>query len=170
MGDMTARGMANKALEGTGDLSALETEIKQSVVAAINEVLQAKLNKTGGEITGNVTVTGNLTVVGTNFIIDVETVEVKDNLLFINNGEIGNGVTAGYAGLEVDRGLAANYFMVFDEATEMFRVGMAGDLETIASQDYVNNKVQKKPDIHTSTEEPTDEQWADGDLWIVHEA
>ena len=43
----------------------------------------------------DVTITGDLTVNGTNFITNTETVEVKDNLLIINNGETGSGVTAG---------------------------------------------------------------------------
>ena len=86
---------------------------------------------------GNLTVTGNLTVNGTNTIVNSATVTTKDNIILVNSGEVGSGVTAGRAGIQVDRGDMADYQMVFGETDDMFKVGQVGNLETIASQNYV---------------------------------
>lgn len=89
----------------------------------------------------NLTVSGNATVSGDSFVVNAATVEVEDNLILINKGEVGAGVTLGQAGLKVDRGTEDPYYMVFDETEEMFKVGIEGDLEIIASQDHVQEKI-----------------------------
>lgn len=93
---------------------------------------------TGNEtVGGNLTVTGNLTVNGTNTVVNSTTVTTKDNIILVNSGEVGSGVSSGKAGIQVDRGDMADYQMVFDETDDMFKVGQVGNLETIASQNYV---------------------------------
>ncbi len=94
-----------------------------------------KLDTCGGTITGNLTLTGNLTVQGTQFIADVETVEIEDNLLLINKNEPGAGVTAGTAGIEIERGSETNYQFLFDETTDTFRVGLSGSLQPVATRE-----------------------------------
>jgi len=94
-------------------------------------------NQTFGQ---NLTITGNLTVNGTTVTVNAETVEVEDNLLLINNGEAGSGVTAGVAGIEVDRGSGTNYQFLFEEASDLFKVGTAGSLQAVATrQDSITN-------------------------------
>ena len=88
-------------------------------------------------IAGNTTLNGNLTVNGTQTIVNATTVATKDNIILVNSGEPGSGVTAGKAGIQVDRGDLADYQIVFDETDDMFKVGQVGQLETIASQNYV---------------------------------
>lgn len=73
--------------------------------------------------TGNVTITGDLTVNGTTTTVDTETVLVEDNFMTLNNGEVGAGVTAGFAGLEIDRGTLTNYGIIFDDISDTFRIG-----------------------------------------------
>ena len=82
----------------------------------------------------NVVVTGNLTVNGTSFIVNTQTVEAKDNLILINSGEVGAGVTAGLAGIEVDRGTATNYQFLFDESDDRFKIGTLGNLQAVATR------------------------------------
>ena len=88
-------------------------------------------------VTGSLTVTGNLNVNGATTTVNSTTVTTQDNIIEVNHGQVGNGVTAGLAGLSVNRGDAPFYQMVYDESVQMFRVGMVGSLETIASQPYV---------------------------------
>lgn len=90
---------------------------------------------------GNLTVTGNLTVNGAQTIVNSTTVTTKDNIVVVNQGEVGDGVTATYAGIQVDRGELTDYRLVFNESIDMFQMGAIGSLETIASQDFVNNQV-----------------------------
>ncbi len=82
----------------------------------------------------NLTVTGNLSILGTEFISNTETVEIEDNLLIINKGEEGAGVTNGIAGLEIDRGTETNFQLVFNETTDDFEVGEVGDLQSVATR------------------------------------
>jgi len=84
---------------------------------------------------GDMTVGGDLTVTGTLFYTDVETVQVADNIIHVNYGEVGAGVTAGQAGLQVDRGTQADYYFVFDEPTDTFRVGVSGTLQAVATRE-----------------------------------
>jgi hypothetical protein len=100
---------------------------------------------------GDLTVTGNLTVNGTTTTINTATLTVEDNIIEVNKGQTGSGVTAGQAGIKVDRGDAASYFMVFDEVSDMFQVGMAGQLETIASQNWVNAHMYVHPSTHPAS-------------------
>jgi hypothetical protein len=91
----------------------------------------------GTAITGGATIIGDLTVSGIQFATQHETVEIADNLLLINDGEVGSGVTASglIAGIEVDRGSATNYRFVFDETSDNFRVGEIGDLQAVATRE-----------------------------------
>jgi len=57
----------------------------------------------------------NLNVTGTFTRIDVNNVTIEDNIILINSGEAGAGVTLGTAGLDVDRGSQAHAYLLFDE-------------------------------------------------------
>lgn len=84
----------------------------------------------------NVTIAGNLTVSGTQFITNTETVEIEDNLLVINNGETGAGVSHpdGVAGIEVDLGTETNYRFVYEQASGFFKIGEIGSLQAVATR------------------------------------
>ena len=99
-----------------------------------------------GTVTGDFTVSGNFHVTGTTTTVDSTTLQVADNIVVVNKGEAGTGVTKGLAGIQVDRGDSADYQFVFDESIDMFRVGMVGNLETLASQNYVQAQISTKAD------------------------
>lgn len=86
---------------------------------------------------GNVVVQGDFTVNGNVVSVDVETVTVKDNTLVLNSGEVGAGVTAGEAGIVVDRGTATDYKFVFDEVSDSFKVGQEGSLQKVATREDI---------------------------------
>lgn len=79
-------------------------------------------------ILNNITIKGNVTQEGSSFITKAETVEVSDNILLLNRGEVGSGVTKGISGIQVDRGALADYQFIFDESDNRFKVGVEGDL------------------------------------------
>ena len=83
----------------------------------------------------NLTITGNLAVDGTTFVVNNQEVTTSDNLIVINDGEAGAGVTAGSAGIEVDRGSSANYQFLFVEADDNFQVGEIGSLQAVATRE-----------------------------------
>ena len=69
------------------------------------------------------TVIGDLYVEGQETVLDTETVEASDNLIFLNAGQQGAGITAGFAGFEADRGTKEPIKLVFDETTDLGRIG-----------------------------------------------
>lgn len=79
-------------------------------------------------VLNNLTIKGNVTQEGSSFITKAETVEVSDNILLLNRGEVGSGVTKGISGIQVDRGALADYQFIFDESDNRFKVGVEGDL------------------------------------------
>lgn len=79
-------------------------------------------------ILNNITIKGNVTQEGSSFITKAETVEVSDNILLLNRGEVGSGVTKGISGIQVDRGALADYQFIFDDSDDRFKVGVEGDL------------------------------------------
>lgn len=86
-------------------------------------------------IGGDLTVSGNLAVNGTTFTSNAETVQVSDNIMVLNYGEVGGGVTAGSAGIEIERGSAVNYQFIFDESTDSFKIGEIGSLQKVATRE-----------------------------------
>lgn len=81
----------------------------------------------GDLIVRNLTVKEDIVFGGSAFIIDTEEVKVTDNILTLNSGEQGEGVTKGISGLEIDRGKLPNYFIIFDESDDRFKCGTEGN-------------------------------------------
>ena len=59
--------------------------------------------------------TGNLVVKGTTTQVDATNLDLKDNIIVLNSGEQGAGVSLSTAGIEIDRGSKPNTQFVFDE-------------------------------------------------------
>jgi len=68
----------------------------------------------------NVAVTGNLIVTGTTTTITTTNLAITDNVIVLNKDEAGAGVTAGTAGVEIERGSVDNASLIWDEATDKF--------------------------------------------------
>ena len=68
-----------------------------------------------GPVQGDVIFTGNITVGGQQTIVNSTNLDVQDNIITVNFGETGSGVTLGTAGLRVDRGQASDGALLFDE-------------------------------------------------------
>ena len=98
-----------------------------------NRYARTEINETFDK---NLTVTGDLIVNGSEFISNTETVEIEDNLGLINSGEEGEGITAGFAGWQVDRGTADDFLFGFQESNSAFSVGKDGTtLQAIATRE-----------------------------------
>ena len=87
--------------------------------------------------TNDVVIQGNLTIHGTETVVNSETVTTKDNQIVINYGEVGAGVTAGKAGIKVDRGTEPDYEFVFIEADDSFKIGKEGELQKVATREDI---------------------------------
>ncbi len=111
-------------------------------------------------VSGNLTLTGNFVHNGQSFTSNATTVTTKDNIIVLNQGEVGTGVTAGKAGIQIDRGDAADFQLIFDETIDKFTVGIVGGVhEVLSTREYVdaglNTKVDKVVGKQLSTEDYT---------------
>lgn len=70
---------------------------------------------TGAE-TGYVKITGDLVVEGDTTTVQSENLKVKDNIIELNDGETGSGITLNTAGIKIDRGTQTDVNILFDEA------------------------------------------------------
>lgn len=86
-------------------------------------------------VAGNAVIDGDLTVNGTTTTIDTENLVIEDNIITVNNGEVGAGVTAVTAGIEIDRGSLDNAQLVFDESDDRWKVSTdaGATLQTLAT-------------------------------------
>ena len=65
--------------------------------------------------TGTVVVTGNLQVNGETTSLQTTNLEIEDNIILLNRGETGNGITLETGGIRIERGTLPDAFLVFDE-------------------------------------------------------
>jgi hypothetical protein len=64
---------------------------------------------------GQVKVTGDLVVEGQTLTVSSENLQIRDNIIVVNYGETGDGVTLQYSGLQVDRGTLPSAWIVWNE-------------------------------------------------------
>jgi hypothetical protein len=65
---------------------------------------------------GTVYITGDLVVEGKQTTVESETATIKDNIIVLNAGESGNGVTLNTSGIEIDRGNLIDASFLFNES------------------------------------------------------
>lgn len=80
--------------------------------------------------THTVTVNGNLTVTGTTTSVETTNTEIADNIITLNKGELGAGVTSGSAGIEVDRGSLTDVALRWNETTDKWELTTDGSTYT----------------------------------------
>jgi hypothetical protein len=71
----------------------------------------------------NVVIAGNFTVTGTTTNVETTNTNITDNVITLNQGESGAGVTLGTAGIEIERGTSTNKTLVWNETTDKWTVG-----------------------------------------------
>lgn len=87
-------------------------------------------------ISNNLTVKGDLIVQGAAVVLDIASLEVEDNMILLNRNQVGSGVTAGTAGIRIDRGDATDFVAIFDESDDLFKVGFLGAEKIVATRDW----------------------------------
>ena len=75
-----------------------------------------KLNTTYTLDTSEVIITGNLTVQGVQTSLETTNSTLKDNIIVLNDGEAGAGVTLGTSGILIDRGSSTDVALRWTEA------------------------------------------------------
>jgi len=95
-------------VESTGDITL------ESTTGTVN------LQGAGGPtvFTGDVTITGDLDIQGSTTTVDTINTTIKDNMIELNSGESGAGVSLTYAGVEIDRGSLPNVNIRWNETSD----------------------------------------------------
>ncbi len=112
---------------------------------------------------GSVRVTGDLVVEGQSFYIESTNLNVSDNIIKLNVGEVGPGITLVYSGIEIDRGdtssvsVKNNASLLYDEAIDSWLLAH-GSAPGILNYDNSSLKLRK-----ILTNDVTD----DGDLTLI---
>ena len=95
----------------TGDLAVNGGDINSTA-----STLNINANSTGASGTGTVVIDGSLTVTGTTTTVNTETINLADNIILLNSNATGT-VTA-HAGIEIERGDAANVLFQWNETAD----------------------------------------------------
>ena len=66
---------------------------------------------------GSVSLTGNLLVAGTQTTVNTTNIDLVDNVIVLNKGEAGAGITEKTSGIQMDRGTLPDALLIFDEET-----------------------------------------------------
>lgn len=98
------------------------------VAALTISAAQAALFSGPVSVQGNFAVTGSITTIGS------PTVNIASPNITLNNGEVGLGVTAGSAGITVDRGLAGDTGIIWSEIDDQWSIGVIGDAPLTVQQ------------------------------------
>ena len=128
-------GLNTMTLGVSGDTTILLEQVENRITITAGGESQIMVETSGTTVYDDLTVTGDLFVDGTTFVVSTTEVKTADNIITVNYGEPGAGVTAGYAGIEVDRGSLTNYWFTFHENTDTFRIGEEGDTQAVATRE-----------------------------------
>ncbi len=107
-------------------------------------------------LTGQVRVTGDLVVEGDTLTVSAENLNVNDNIIILNYGETGPGVSLQYSGIEIDRGSFVDSSQVpraaflFDESIESWIIAN-GSVPNPLSFEQSNLKLRR---IYTDSTQP----------------
>ena len=125
---------------------------------ADNIELIGNTNVTGDlSVSANTIIYGDLTVQGTTTSINTTDTEITDNILLLNQGETGSGVSKGTSGIEIARGSLFNASWKWNEVTGRWEAKEGTDLTAIAVAEINAGNVN----IANNTIVPTD---TNGDL------
>jgi hypothetical protein len=116
-----------------------------------------------GPNVGEVRVTGNLIVLGETLTVEATNLNVQDNIIILNYGETGQGVTLGYSGVQIDRGYnidssqVAPTALLWDEANETWQIAQGTPEDGF---NYTDSKLKLSQIL-------TDAATDDGDLILI---
>jgi hypothetical protein len=116
-----------------------------------------------GPNVGEVRITGNLIVLGETLTVEATNLNVQDNIIILNYGETGQGVTLGYSGVQIDRGYnidssqVAPTAFLWDEVNETWQIAQGTPDDGF---NYTDSKLKLSQIL-------TDAATDDGDLILI---
>ena len=127
---------ANKvsATTGTGDFVLANAPVLTGNVGIGTTAPTAML-----DVAGDIKATSlNVTTINSTQV-NSSNIDINSNMIMLNQGESGDGVSAGTAGIEIERGSASNYKIVFNEDSDKLQIGIGEDLKNVATEEFAMN-------------------------------
>jgi hypothetical protein len=112
-------------------------------------------------VSGGLTVAGNLTVSGTTTTVNTANLVVKDNIITVNKGEAGSGVSLNVAGIDVDRGDLARQRLIWNETAGKWQAGPTTQEVNLATESYVTTAISGKANTSSLATVATSGSYAD---------
>jgi len=112
-------------------------------------------------VSGNLTVSGNFTVAGTPTTVNSTVLVVKDNIITVNKGESGSGVSLDVAGLDVDRGDLARQRLIWKESAGKWMAGPTTQEVALATEAHVTTAIAGKANTSSLATVATSGSYAD---------
>jgi hypothetical protein len=133
------------------------------VTSGTKVILTAPTVEVAGDqtVSGSLTIAGNLTTNGTTTFVDTVNLQIKDNVITVNKGENGSGVSAVYAGIDVDRGDLSRQRLVWNETAGKWQVGATNSEVNIATESYVTSAISGKANTSSLAAVATSGSYAD---------
>jgi hypothetical protein len=79
----------------------------------------------------SIVIDGNLTVTGSTTSVETVNSVIIDNIIVLNQNEVGAGVTAGSAGIEIERGSVTNTTFTFNESADVWEAKIGASYSKI---------------------------------------
>lgn len=102
----------------------------------------ARITLDTGPGEGEVRITGDLIVEGDTVYVDVDNLEIKDNIIVLNQGETGAGVSLipPISGIRIDRGTAPDVDFLWNDATDSWELSQENF--GIGQTAFINSKLR----------------------------
>lgn len=113
--------------ENAGKIDSISVNGKNVPADENKNVNLEVLEKTGGTISGNLSVQGNLNVAGTTVTKDTETLLVKDNIVVTNSDK---AELLNLSGLAINKNANQTYGIMYDPTTDSVKLGLGSIDET----------------------------------------
>lgn len=82
---------------------------------------------------------GNLTVTGSTTSVEAVNSTVTDNIIVLNSGEVGAGVTSGSSGIQIDRGSSDDATILYNETADVFELKVGSSYAIVRGATPVNS-------------------------------
>ena len=139
----------NNAISTIGILDLINDKVDQYILHTSDVQFNSLDVTTDATVRNDLLVLGNLTVSGNTSILNTDLIELKDNIILINSAETGAGVTLNLSGTEVERGSFVNFQAVYEESTDLYKIGEVANLQAVATRE--DNPLNKGVLVYNST-------------------
>jgi hypothetical protein len=132
---ITGTTASNFTIDSDGNTASASMELRFGGTGTEN----LKWNHTTGsfQFSDDLVVDGNLTVSGTTTTVNSETVTIDDNIIVLNNN-VTAGTPTENGGLQVRRGGSTSASILWDETSDVWRVGLAGSESLVLTNTAVS--------------------------------